>query len=302
MAQFGFGGLAALFICFMPESPVWLINIGNEEKARHSLRRLGYSEIEATKMVHKTQYELENTKSETEGASYVECFRKSNFRRTIISIMPIAIQALSGVFFVTYYSTYYMQLAGFSDEASFQLMVVQYVLCMLGNMCSWVLVDRVGRRTLTIWGVFFLTIILMLCGGLGVYGSPAAIRGTVAMFLLYNLVFNVTIGATAYTLLCEVATSRLRGHTISLGIATQHLIYVMWAFTLPLLFNPDKANLGAKTAFIFGGIGVFSLVYLWFYQVETRGRSYKDLDELFSKGIHTRDFGNYVTDSQREEE
>lgn len=76
----------------------------------------------------------------------------------------------------------------------------------------------------------------------------------------------------------------------------------MWAFTLPLLFNPDKANLGAKTAFIFGGIGVFSLVYLWFYQVETRGRSYKDLDELFSKGINTRDFGNYVTDSQREEE
>lgn len=73
----------------------------------------------------------------------------------------------------------------------------------------------------------------------------------------------------------------------------------MWAFVIPYIFNPDQANLGAKTAFIFGGLGVICLVYLWFYQVETAGRSYEELDELFQKGVSVREFKSYVTDAQR---
>lgn len=75
-------------------------------------------------------------------------------------------------------------------------------------------------------------------------------------------------------------------------------IYILWAFTLPLLFNPDKLNLGAKTAFIFGCISILCLVYLWFYQVETAGRSYEELDELFMKGVSVREFRDYVTEAQ----
>jgi MFS transporter, SP family, general alpha glucoside:H+ symporter len=78
-------------------------------------------------------------------------------------------------------------------------------------------------------------------------------------------------------------------------------IYCVWAFVIPILFNPDQANLGAKCGFIFGGISVPLLVYLWFYQVETKGRSYEELDEMFQKGIAVRDFKNYVSESQMRE-
>lgn len=67
---------------------------------------------------------------------------------------------------------------------------------------------------------------------------------------------------------------------------------------LPIIFNPDQANLGGKTAFIFGGFGVICCVYVWFYQVETAGRSYEELDELFQKGISVKEFATYVTDVQ----
>jgi hypothetical protein len=66
--------------------------------------------------------------------------------------------------------------------------------------------------------------------------------------ILYGFIYNITIGSTAYNLLTEVATSRLRVKTISIGIMTQSLWYVMWSFTLPYLFNPDHANLGAKVS------------------------------------------------------
>lgn len=73
----------------------------------------------------------------------------------------------------------------------------------------------------------------------------------------------------------------------------------MWAFVVPVMVNPDHANMGAKAVFVFGGLNMLCLMYLWFYQVETRGRSFQELDELFSKGISVREFGSYVTDAQR---
>jgi len=72
----------------------------------------------------------------------------------------------------------------------------------------------------------------------------------------------------------------------------------MWSFVLPYLFNPDHANLGAKISFIFGGLSVLCFIYLYFYQVETAGRSYEELDELFIKKIPAKKFKGYVTDAE----
>jgi MFS transporter, SP family, general alpha glucoside:H+ symporter len=241
---------------------------------------------------------LEQIRRETEGVTFLECFRKSNLRRTVISLMPLAIQAMSGIVFAASYSTYYMQLSGFSTQASFRLQIVQQVLSMIGNACSWYLTDNVGRRPLTLWGVVTLSVVLMIMGGLAVVGSVGALKGAVAMILLYCFIYNVTIGATAYDIIAEVSTSRLRVKTISVGIAFQYSLFVMWSFVLPKLFNPDQANLGGKTGFIFGGFSLLSIAYLYVYQPETAGRSYEELDELFMKRVPARKFKTYKTDAE----
>jgi hypothetical protein len=64
------------------------------------------------------------------------------------------------------------------------------------------------------------------------------------------------------------------------------------------LFNPDQANLGGRLGFIFGGLSFLCLVYLWFYQPETAGRTYEELDEMFMKGVPARNFKAYQTDAQ----
>jgi MFS family permease len=160
------------------------------------------------------------------GVSYVECFRNSNLRRTVICAAPLAIHALSGVSFVGTYSTYYQQLAGYSTSASFRLLIVQQVLSMFGNVCSWFLTDRAGRRRLTLWGIGVLSVLLLLTGGLAVSATRGAIKGTVALLLVYCYVFNVTIGATAYSILTEFSTSRLRAKTASMAFALQNTLYV----------------------------------------------------------------------------
>jgi MFS transporter, SP family, general alpha glucoside:H+ symporter len=202
---------------------------------------------------------------------------------------------------------------------SFKLFVCLQVVSVFGNICSWFLIDRVGRRNLTLWGTMLLTVILLLCGGLAAAGTTKSIKACIAFMIVYGWFYNITIGSTAYTLLTEVATSRLRVKTISIGIACQSAWYTMWSFTLPYLFNPNKANLGAKVhlpltlpiilptgilthsaqvAFIFGGLSVICCVYLWFYQPETAGRTYEELDELFTKRIPARKFKGYVTEAE----
>ena len=64
----------------------------------------------------------------------------------------------------------------------------------------------------------------------------------------------------------------------------------MWGFLLPYLFNPDKANLGAKVTFIFGALSVLSIVYLFLYQPESAGLSYERLDELFIGRVKAKMF------------
>ncbi|KAK5449345.1 hypothetical protein LTS15_008887 [Exophiala xenobiotica] len=293
ISGYAFVGVAVLFLPWMPESPWWLINHGREEGAVQALRKLGYP-MDAEEQAAEMKRVLSKTKEETLGATYAECFRRSNLRRTIVSAMPLTIQTFSGVAFVSSYSTYYQQLAGYSTTASFHLFIAQQVVSGAGNVCSWFLVDRIGRRPLTLWGMVILTTLLLITGGLAVSATPGAIKGTIALLLLYCFLYNATIGATAFSILTEISTPRLRAKTASMSLALQSALFTMWGFTLPYLFNPDKANLGAKVTFIFGGLSVLSIVYLWFCQPESSGMSYEMLDELFINRIPARKFKAYA--------
>lgn len=134
---------------------------------------------------------------------------------------------------------------------------------MFGNVISWYLVDRIGRRNLTLYGTIGLTIILWIMGGLAVGGSVSELKGCIAMILVYCWGYNVSIGATAYTCLTETAAARLRVKTIAIGLAISNSFSLMWAFVLPYMFNPDQADMGGKVGFVFGGLCVPCIAFLW---------------------------------------
>ncbi|KAJ9604604.1 hypothetical protein H2200_010718 [Cladophialophora chaetospira] len=312
VSGYGFMAITALILPFMPESPWWLASHGKEDRAITALQKIGYTTgDDAALKLAEIKRVLAKTNEETSGATYAECFRRSNLRRTIIAAMPLTIQTFSGVAFVGSYSTYYQQLAGYSAATSFKLFIVQQILSGAGNVVSWFLVDKVGRRLLTLWGMAILTTILLITGGertltatpphatslltrfclgLAVSGTPGAIRGTIALLQLFAFMYNATIGATAYTIMTEIPTARLRAKTASIAIGLQSALFTMWGFVLPYLFNPDKANLGAKVTFIFGALSVLSIVYLFLYQPESAGLSYERLDELFIGRVKAKMF------------
>lgn len=257
--------------------------------------------IRAEKQVAYIQYTQIKAKEATSGGSFLDCFRGTNRRRTFLTIAPLTIQALSGVSFISFYGTYYFQLAGNSVHRSFQLSCGAQALSITGNIASWFLIDRIGRRPLIFWGMCSLTVLLLVTGGLATNGSQGALTGTVALIMFYNFVFNLVIGAVAYALIAEIPTNKLRGKSIAISLTIQQTLYTVQLFVLPYIFNPDQANLGAKTSFIFGGFAVICCVYLWFFYPETANRSFQEIDEIFINKVPARKFKSYVTTSQTEQ-
>lgn len=76
----------------------------------------------------------------------------------------------------------------------------------------------------------------------------------------------------------------------------------MWSFTLPYLFNPNEANLGAKCAFIFGALSIICCVYFYYYHPETKGRSLAELDEMFAQRVPARKFATYQCTPQENDD
>lgn len=209
-------------------------------------------------------------------------------------------QALSGVMFIGSYQTYYFELAGNSVHRSFQLSLGSQGLSLLGSIAASCLVDRLGRRTIIVYGTLAMTVLLMLTGGLATSSESGTLQATVGFMMLYNFFFNFSLGSAAYTIVSEIPTSALRAKSIGLSIVCQQALYTAQAFVLPYIFNPDKANLGAKTSFIYGGLCAISLAVLYLYQPETKNRTYEELDELFMNKVPGRKFVSYVTTVQED--
>ncbi|KAJ4152465.1 hypothetical protein NW754_004261 [Fusarium falciforme] len=141
----------------MPESPWWLSSKGRDDRALAAVNGLGYTREHGRMKLAQIQTTLEEMKKEIEGVTYMECFRKSNLRAHFsrsrlsgstpspASLLPAA--------------------CCYSTQMSFRLQIAQPVLSIVGNLMAAAIIEKVGRRDLTFWGLLVLTIFLMITGG-----------------------------------------------------------------------------------------------------------------------------------------
>lgn len=165
-------------------------------------------------MIHTNELEKEFTA----GTGYVDCFKGVDLRRTEIACVVWMIQTLCGSG-LQGYSTQFYQNAGLSTVYSFDFQMGQYGLAAIGVFTAWVLMPRVGRRTLYLWGLIATFILLLITGFIGIVPSTnkAAPWAIGTMLLLMTFVYDLTIGPVCYCLVAEISSTRLRSKTIVLA-------------------------------------------------------------------------------------
>ncbi|KAG8414586.1 hypothetical protein J3459_014247 [Metarhizium acridum] len=131
----------------------------------------------------------------------------------------------------------FFQLAGLDDFNSFDLGVGVTACGVLGNIGSWFIVERFGRRRLFLFGMMTLSALLLLIGIMDVVSSQAAKWVQAAGTVIYAFVYFLTIGAVAFTILGEASSTVLRAKTISPATATRAIRGLVMDFAVPYMVN-----------------------------------------------------------------
>ncbi|RSL95391.1 hypothetical protein CEP52_012084 [Fusarium oligoseptatum] len=227
-------------------------------------------------MEYTHQYELKTTGK----ATYLECFRGVDLRRTEITCMVWAIQNLSGSGFMGY-STYFFQQAGLDSKQSFNIAMGQYSLGAVGTILSWLLIKQFGRRTLYLSGLGMQFLLLLITGFLGLApsGNSGASWAVAAMMVLYTGVYDMTVGPVCYALVPEIPCSRLRTRTVVIGRNLYNVINIIMNIIIPYMLNPTAWNWKAKAGFFYAGLNFAELDMLFAQRVSAR--KFRDTHVVF---------------------
>ncbi|RMZ81496.1 hypothetical protein DV738_g2291, partial [Chaetothyriales sp. CBS 135597] len=291
-----------LFIGVMmaPESPWWLVRKGRLADAKKALLRLTSLDRETdfdadetiAMMVHTTALE----EKITTGATYWDCFKGTDLRRTEIVCMVWAIQNLSGNSF-SGYSTYFLQQAGLPASTALDFALGQYGINMAGVFGAWFLMSLgIGRRTLYLYGLCGLCTMLLIMGFLGLAPHQSGAMATGSMMLVWALCYQLSVGTVCYSLVAELSTRRLQIKTVVLGRNLYNIVGIVCNVLTPYMLNPGEWDWGNYAGFFWGGICFLCIIYTYFRVPEPRGRSFAELDLLFEQGVSARKFATTKVD------
>ena len=168
------------------------------------------------------------------------------WHQTVITIMGQVNQALTGYGAVSVYGPQIFELLGLGVTEAEHIRQGNYISYFFLMTFAWLLIDRVGRRALMVWGAVILIasfILLTLLGGLAqnterynVQPRPIAIVGSLILFIATGA-FGIGWLTQPWLIPSEIypATSRARGASISVVIWC--IANFVVTLITPILFN-----------------------------------------------------------------
>jgi SP family general alpha glucoside:H+ symporter-like MFS transporter len=233
----------------------------------------------------------------TEGASYRDCFRGTNLWRTEIGCVAWASQVLCG-FAIANYSAYFYEQAGLAPANAYKMTIGQGGLHFLCNILSVFVTGRFGRRGIMLFGYAGMSCAMFLLGFLALAHQTTGLGyGQAFMYLVWYCIYQLTVGPTAYIVVGEISSTRLRSKSISLARNAYNVANVFSATVAPYTLNPAEGNLKGKTAFLAAGFALLCLLWGYFRLPESKDRTYEELDLLFSQNLKAREFKDASVDS-----
>ncbi|KAH0348238.1 hexose carrier protein, partial [Aureobasidium melanogenum] len=290
--------LLGVCIHFFPYSPRWLASVGRNEEALSSLCKL--RRLPDTDARVRTEYEgiLAEVEFETamqekrhpgvhgiklELLSWADLFTKKVWRRTAVGMGVAFFQQFSGINAFIYYAPTLFESIGQSSEMSLILSGIFNILQLVAVAICFLIIDKVGRRPLAIFGGFAACIpyaIIAILSGLfdkSWITHKAEGWAAVAMAFLFIMIYGVSYSPLGWCLPSEVFPNALRSKGVAVSTATVWLCnFIVGVATPPMI-----ENIGFGTYVFFAAFCFLAGVWAYFLVPETRGRTLEQMDEAF---------------------
>ncbi|KAK8844854.1 hypothetical protein IAR55_006704 [Kwoniella newhampshirensis] len=294
--------LPLMVLMFMaPESPWWLVRKNRDQQAMRSIERLGRkSQLNSAEVVSMMRRVVEMEAS-TKAPNYIELFKGTDLRRTLIVCGIYAGQNLAGNL-IANQAVYFFEQAGMTTNFAFALGLITSALQSVAVMLSWFLTTYFGRRTIYLWGTGF-NIVMLVCLGIAasVHPSSGASYAQAVFGLIVSVFFAFAAAPVSWCIIAETSAIRLRPLTTGIGRASYYIIEIPCIFLGSYMLNPTGANLGGKCGYVWGGTALFCWIVAFFFLPEMKGRSYREIDIMFKRRLPARKWKKTEIDVQDDE-
>nr|CAD1814645.1 monosaccharide transporters [uncultured fungus] len=314
--QFAWALILGIGLCFLPDSPRYFVKRGRLEKAANSLSRLRgqpetseFIQVELAEIVANEEYERSLIPTTSFIGSWMQCFKgglwdqKSNLRRTILGTSMQMMQQWTGVNFIFYYSTPFLQSTG-AISNTFLISLIFTLVNVCSTPISFYTVERFGRRTILIWGALGMLICQFLVAIIGVAigfnhthvidqdatgaditraKNIGAVNAQISFIAIFIFFFASTWGPGAWVVIGEIFPSPIRSRGVGLSTASNWLWNTIIAVITPYMVGTKYGNLKSSVFFVWGGLCTCALVYSYFLIPETKGLSLEQVDRMMEE-------------------
>ena len=264
-------GLFALLICFVPETPRFLVSIGKEDKALYILQKINGAERGA--YVLKRIKETITMKIEPILTYGVMCI--------FIGIMLSVFQQAVGINAVLYYAPRIFGDMGMDNPM--MITVFMGIINILFTLVAIFTVEKWGRKPLLIWGS--LGMALGAFGVAATFGRPGLELVTAISIMVYSASFMFSWGPICWVLIAEIFPNTIRGQAVAVAVAFQWIFNFIVSSTFVPMFNmhlTEGDDFGHWFTYgLYGCICIVAAIFVWRLVPETKGKTLEDMSKLW---------------------
>lgn len=268
--------IPAIIYCIMvvgvPNSPRWLLlNKNDEVGARAVLQAIGTSNID--ECLDEMRASVSEKSSNSTGL-----FSSKYSRPLQLAFLIAFFNQLSGINFVLYYAPEILEKAGLAGKESLGSSISIGVVNLIFTMLGMYLIDRLGRKTLLLWGSLGYILSLSMVA----YAFYAGVSSGFLLFFICLFIASHAIGqgAVIWVFISEIFPTKVRAYGQSFGSGT-HWVFAALITAITPFFLDSKEGMFKDNPWpifaFFAGFMVLQLLWVIFVVPETKGKSLEEL-------------------------
>ena len=266
-------GLFALLICFVPETPRYLVSIGKDKEAFDVLAKINGSSKAAIILPEiKESMVVKHEKLLTYGWMCI-----------FVGIMLSVFQQAVGINAVLYYAPRIFGDMGMNDPM--MLTVFMGIINITFTLVAVFTVEKWGRKPLLISGSLGMAL-----GAFGVavtFGNDSLALVTAASLLIYSASFMFSWGPICWVLIAEIFPNTIRGGAVAIAVAAQWISNFIVSSTFVPMFNmhlTESDDFGHWFTYgLYGIICIVAAIFVWRLVPETKGKTLEDMTALWKQ-------------------